>query len=181
MKLIMIALALALSPLLALATGKHPPGANANSTSAATSTASPIANSYGGTSGDAWAVALPGHGSPSYAGAYSICVQGKGILWNFAWSWSFDGECVRLIAELDRMRATPVPQKPVHYPMADAAPAEPAPVLSDASMQPGAVADCAGAIPVAEKPVRTAAARSDKAKPAKATKVAAATVGGCGK
>jgi hypothetical protein len=44
-----------------------------------------------------------------------------------------------LIAELTRMAATPVP-KPTVYPMAGAAPAGPAPVLADASMQQGAVA-----------------------------------------
>lgn len=104
----LITAALALFCACALATGT-PPQSKSSSTS--------TANSYG-SSGDAWAVALPGHGSPSYAGAYSICVQGKGILWNFAWSWSFDAECVRLIAELERMKATPAP-KPTMYPMAD--------------------------------------------------------------
>lgn len=67
----------------------------------------------GNVSGDAWAVALPGHGSPSYAGNYSICVRGSGFGWNFMWSWSPDMECVKMIADLERLNRTPVPVAPV--------------------------------------------------------------------
>lgn len=90
------------------ATGRTPTTpAEANAASKAGAT------SYGSQNGNAWAVALPGHGSPSYAGNYSICVRGKGILWNAYWEWVPDPECVKLIAELDRMRAIPVPAAPV--------------------------------------------------------------------
>jgi len=78
----------------------------------------------GNVSSDAWAVALPGHGSPSYAGQFSICVRGKGVLWNAVWSWEPDLECVREIARVTAMAATPVP-KPATYPMADNAPQRP--------------------------------------------------------
>jgi hypothetical protein len=166
----LITFALALLCGAAFATGKPPaPGANASSTSAATSTASPAANSYGSNSGDAWAVALPGHGSPSYAGQFSICVRGRGVLWNAFWSWEPDTECVKLIAELTRLAATPVP-KPTMYPMAGNSGFSP----SDEA----AKADAVTCDQASEKLVRTAAAKNGKPK---AQKVATVAVGGCGK
>jgi hypothetical protein len=116
-----------------------------------------------------WAIALPGHGSPSYAGQFSICVRGRGVLWNAFWSWDPDLECVKLVAELTRMAATPVP-KPTLYPMADSMPGGAAPALTDASMTSG-LTSCDA--PASDKPVRTAAAAKGNGKP-KAQKV-----GGC--
>jgi len=105
-----VALLLALFCGAALATGgKAPTGPSSSSEAAATSSAGATASVAPGGGYNGWAVALPGHGSPSYAGAYSICVRGRGVLWNAFWSWEPDPECVRLIAELDRMARAPIP------------------------------------------------------------------------
>lgn len=103
---------------LAMANGKQPPPQPAptptqtpSANASATANSGSQANASGGTANvpNSWAVALPGHASPSYAGNYSICVRGRGILWNAFWSWEFDADCVRLIAELDRMARLPIP------------------------------------------------------------------------
>lgn len=104
-----IALILALFCGAALANGKAPPSPATTSQASATSSAAATASAAPGGSYNGWAVALPGHGSPSYAGNYSICVRGRGVLWNAFWSWEPDQECVRLIADLDRLARIPVP------------------------------------------------------------------------
>jgi hypothetical protein len=110
-------------------------------------------------------VALPGHGSPSYAGQFSICVRGRGVLWNAFWSWEPDTECVKLIAELTRLAATPVP-KPTVYPMAGTSGFSPS---DEAAKADTVVCDQAAG----DKPVRTAAATRGK------SKAPLAKVGGC--
>lgn len=69
-------------------------------------------SAYSGVSGDNSMWVLPSTGAPSYAGAYSVCTKGRGIFWNFAWSWDPDMECIELIARLDHLKATPVPVAP---------------------------------------------------------------------
>lgn len=69
-------------------------------------------SAYSGVSGDSSMWVLPSTGAPSYAGAYSVCTKGRGIFWNFAWSWDPDLECIELIARLDHLKATPVPVVP---------------------------------------------------------------------
>lgn len=69
-------------------------------------------SAYSGVSGDSSMWVLPSTGAPSYAGAYSVCTKGRGIFWNFAWSWDPDMECIELIARLDHLKASPVPVAP---------------------------------------------------------------------
>jgi hypothetical protein len=168
----LIAFAVALLCSAAFATGKPPAttlGGNAAADAAAAARADAVATGATSTmnSGDAWAVALPGHGAPSYAGQFSICVRGRGVLWNAFWSWEPDTECVKLIAELTRVAATPAP-KPAVYPMADSMPAGAVPALADASMPQGVVADAkpiACDMPPTDKPLRTAASTKGNGKP----------------
>jgi hypothetical protein len=105
------------------ATGQPPVVHPAQATSSATGGNSAGGNAVGGSVGgsDALMISLPGHGSPSYAGAYSVCVRGSGVFWNFYWSWAPDLECIELIARLDRLKATPAPAPQVQILTAPAA------------------------------------------------------------
>lgn len=117
----LIAFALFASAALATDRPQNPPAGPSTSTASSSATASATAqnaatsNANGGnvSTPNSWAVALPGHASPSYAGNYSICVQGRGIGWNLFWTWAPDLDCVRLIADLDKLARTPIPPSKV--------------------------------------------------------------------
>lgn len=91
---------------------------------------------FNGSGSDAWAVGLPGFAAPSLAGQYSVCSSGRVVLFGVHTQWGPDFECLRLIAELDRLARTPVPQ-PARYPMA-----ETVPVASSAAEKPEVAAAC---------------------------------------
>lgn len=132
---------LLLLPLAALATGKPPaqPGgpatasATAHSTAAATAAANPTAAAYGapvsitggGYGGDnLYVLPAPISGSNLPAG---MCQRSRyhhvAVVWNFVSVADGDShtdmECLRLLAELERLKAQPLPAKPVHYTMAE--------------------------------------------------------------
>jgi hypothetical protein len=88
---------------------------SASSDSASTSSAGPSASSANG--GDYSVIALPGAGAAAPLPA-GMCTTGNseagGFLWNMVWrstsNTHTDMECLRLLVELERLKATPMPR-----------------------------------------------------------------------
>lgn len=133
----LLALSLALLSGAAFATNKPEPSPSASSHSSAvsgpssavtgpsTATAGPstsaaTAGPSSANGGDYSVIALPGAGSAAPLPA-GMCTTGHseawGVLWNAVWTSKSDTrtdhECLRLWAELERLRATPVPRPAV--------------------------------------------------------------------
>ncbi|MBE7420671.1 MAG: hypothetical protein HS128_23490 [Ideonella sp.] len=118
-----IAAALLLCAGTAQATGNHRgPSANPSANASANAAAPATVNG-----GDYSVYALPGGGA---AAPSVVCVRWRWYGWGIYGSQDADQECLRLVAELERMRATPPPAAPVTYVSIDlpkaGAPASPA-------------------------------------------------------
>ncbi len=118
-----IVLALAAASSVATERERHTPpprqqqqqSADSNSSS----TANPISNAYGGSMGDTRYIALPGGGG----GAPSVtCVTWRWYGWGAYGKQDPDLECIRLLAELERLRATPTPPPTALRSLIDAPP-----------------------------------------------------------
>lgn len=124
--LVLVVLALLSGKVLANGGGK-PGGPSANPSANASAAASASAAPGTVNGGDYSVIALPGGGA---AAPSVVCVRWRWYGWGIYGSQDADQECLRLVAELERMRATPVPAAPVTYVSIDlpkdGAPASPA-------------------------------------------------------
>lgn len=115
----LLALALAVLASAALATNKPapPPSADAQASSSATAAATAGPSNSSANGGDYSVIALPGAGAAAPLPA-GMCTTGNseagGVLWNLVWrstsNTHTDMECLKLLVELERLRAMPMPR-----------------------------------------------------------------------
>lgn len=120
------------------------PASDSSSTSNASANAAPIA--IGGT--DHSMIALPGSAATAAPLPAGTCLVGeshaKGFVWGLFWHSDsvtrIDMECLKLVSQVNAMRAAPAPAGPAIVQLLTAAPAQPEPAKPAAACVPPAKA-----------------------------------------